>query len=99
MIVMAWIFGALNIMLGLISIVPCLMGAAMGMDSPQSQKDIAALIICWLFLTFPVVSFVSGVAAVALSYSKFSVLSLIFCFLPWVEAISVLLYMYLNEAK
>ena len=51
---------ALNIVLGVASFFPCLIGAAMGMDSPQAQNDAVAVFICWCFLSFPIVCVICG---------------------------------------
>lgn len=46
-----------NIVLGLFTITPCLMGT-MVMDSPQAQNDPWAILVCYTFLTFPLVCWI-----------------------------------------
>ncbi len=52
-----------NIIFGIISFVPCIMGAAMGADSPQAQKDPLSILLCYLFLSFPVICIICGLSS------------------------------------
>jgi hypothetical protein len=84
---------ALNIVLGVVSFIPCMMGAAMGMDSPQAQSDQVAIFICWCFLSFPVVCVVCGLLSLLGLWKGW--LSLIGLF-PLLMAGSVIGFMVLN---
>lgn len=97
MSVVSFVFCVINVFLAIVSVVPCLMGGAMGMDSPQAQKDPTAIVICFLFLTFPIVSLVCGILPPILNHFKMPVIALLCGLWPWIEAISVILYMYCNE--
>lgn len=50
-----------NLVLSIISFVPCLMAGVMSMDNPQAASDPLAISVCYIFLTFPIVSLVCGV--------------------------------------
>lgn len=69
----------LNIALGLFAVVPCLMGT-MVMDSPQAQNDPWAILVCYTFLTFPLVCWVC-------SFLTYWFKSLLFGLLPISEAL------------
>jgi hypothetical protein len=55
------LLSSFNIILALISVIPCLMAGAMSMDSPQAQNSIIAHVVAYLILSFPLVSLVCGI--------------------------------------
>jgi len=55
------LLSSFNIILALISAIPCLMVGAMSMDSPQAQNSIIAHSVAYLILSFPLVSLVCGI--------------------------------------
>jgi len=61
------ILGFLTILLGLFSFIPCIIAGAMGMDSPQAQRDPLTIFICYSVLTFPLVSIISGILSLMVS--------------------------------
>lgn len=69
----------LNIVLGLFAVVPCLMGT-MVMDSPQAQHDPWAILVCYIFLSFPIVCWVCA-------FLTYWFRSLVFGLFPISEAI------------
>lgn len=87
-----------NLLLAIVSAVPCIMGAAMGMDSPQAQKDPLAITFSILFLTFPIVCFLCGLSLPVLSYFKQYLLALIIGILPFLEACIVIGFMFVNDS-
>lgn len=99
MTILAWFLCIFNIFFAVISFVPCIMGGAMGMDSPQAQKDKMAIIFCILFLTFPIVCLICGILPVILNYFQMPITAVIFGLWPIFEAICVLTYMYCNESN
>jgi hypothetical protein len=76
----------LNIVLGLFSFIPCVMVGAMSMDSPQAQHDPWAILISNTFLTFPLVSILSGILSLIIKPLAIYILPipyieiLVFCF-------------------
>jgi len=55
------LLSSFNIVLALISAIPCLMAGAMSMDSPQAQNSILAHAVAYLVLSFPLVSLICGI--------------------------------------
>ena len=55
------LLSSFNIILALISAIPCLMAGAMSMDSPQAQNSVVAHAVAYLILSFPLVSLVCGI--------------------------------------
>jgi hypothetical protein len=51
----------LNILLGLVSFMPCIMAGAMSMDSPQAQESFWAHVICLMIMSFPLVCWACAV--------------------------------------
>lgn len=49
------ILSFLNLILGLVLFIPCLMVGAMSMDSPQAQNDPLAHIVSDIIMSFPLV--------------------------------------------
>lgn len=47
-----------NVLLGLISFMPCLMAGGMSMDSPQAQHSIIAHLVMYIFLSFSLVCWI-----------------------------------------
>jgi len=97
--ILAYIFCVLNVFLALISIFPCIMGAAMGADSPQAQNNPLAIAMCYIFLTFPVVCFICGILPPVLNHFKMPILAVGFGLWPWIEAISVIGFMWFNDTN
>lgn len=97
MSIVSYVFCVINIFLGLASIFPCIMGAAMGADSPQAQNDPWAIVLCYVFLTFPIVCFICGILPPIMHYFKMPVLVLLFGLWPWIQAVSVIGFMWFNE--
>jgi hypothetical protein len=87
-----------NLVFAVVSFVPCIMGGVMGMDSPQAQKDPLAITFSILFLTFPIVSLLCGLALPILSYFKQYTIGLILGFLPIIEAAGVILFMFIMDS-
>jgi len=50
----------LNILLGLVSFMPCLIVGAMSMDSPQAQESFWAHLVCFMIMSFPLVCWICG---------------------------------------
>lgn len=71
-----------NLVLGVISFLPCLMAGLMSMDSPQAQDSILAHIIMWIILTFPVVCFVCSAISRTFNYWSFYIAAF-----PIIEAV------------
>jgi len=55
------LLSSFNIVLALISAIPCLMAGAMSMDSPQAQNSVLAHTVAYLVLSFPLVSLICGI--------------------------------------
>ena len=55
------LLSSFNIILALISAIPCLMAGAMSMDSPQAQNSFIAHAVAYLILSFPLVSLACGI--------------------------------------
>jgi len=55
------LLSSFNIVLALISAIPCLMAGAMSMDSPQAQNSVLAHAVAYLILSFPLVSLICGI--------------------------------------
>jgi hypothetical protein len=55
------LLSSFNIVLALISAIPCLMAGAMSMDSPQAQNSVLAHAVAYLVLSFPLVSLICGI--------------------------------------
>jgi len=55
------LLAAFNILLALISAIPCLMAGAMSMDSPQAQNSAIAHVVSYILLSFPLISLVCGI--------------------------------------
>jgi hypothetical protein len=51
----------INLVLSIVSFIPCLMAGVMSMDSPQATSDPLAIGVCCIFLTFPIVCLVCGI--------------------------------------
>lgn len=98
MSIFLYIFCFINILLAVISFVPCLMAGGMSMDSPQAQKDPIAIALCLIILTFPIVCLICGLALPVLAYFKQYSLGLILAVLPFIEAISVILFMFMIDS-
>jgi hypothetical protein len=47
-----------NVLLGLISFMPCLMAGGMSMDSPQAQHSVLAHLVMYILLSFPLVCWI-----------------------------------------
>lgn len=90
MTTLSWLFCIFNIFFAVVSFVPCIMGGAMGMDSPQAQKDPFSIAMCILFLTFPLVCLLCGFASPILNHFKLNILSIIVGLFPILEAILVI---------
>lgn len=99
MSVVMYIFAALNILFGVVSVVPCIMGGVMGMGSPQAQNDPLAITFAILFLTFPIVCLICGILPPVLNYFQMPWVGLFFGLLPYIEAASVIGFMWINEGK
>jgi len=85
------IFCLLNLTVAVVSFMPCMMVAAMSMDSPQAQHDPLAITFMWLFFTFPVVCGVSGLLSLlSLWRGWFALIG----FIPYVEAVAVFGYIW-----
>jgi hypothetical protein len=72
----------LNFLLGVISLLPCLMAGLMSMDSPQAQHSILAHIMMIVILSFPFVCWICS----ALPY-RFPKWSIYICLFPIFEMI------------
>lgn len=96
MTILSWVFFVFNVLLAGVSFVPCFMGGLMGMDSPQAQKNPIAIIICTLFLTFPLVCLLCGAACPILNYLGMPATSVIFGVWPLFEAALVLGFIILS---
>ena len=72
-----------NVGIAVVSFMPCLMIAAMSMDSPQAQNNPMAVFVMWVIFTFPVVCAVCGLLSLLSLWRGF--LGLI-GFVPFVEA-------------
>jgi hypothetical protein len=70
------------------------MGGAMGMDSPQAQKDPFAITLCILFLTFPIITFLCGMSLPILNHFNLNKTALIIGLLPIIEATIVIFSIY-----
>ena len=79
-----------NIFFAIISFVPCLMGGVMGMASPQAQKDPLSIILCILFLTFPLVCLICGFLCPILNHFKWNIAAVVLGLFPILEAVSVI---------
>jgi hypothetical protein len=55
------LLAAFNILLALISTIPCLMAGTMSMDSPQAQNSAIAHVVAYILLSFPLISLVCGI--------------------------------------
>ena len=82
MILLTKVLCFFNLVLGVVSFLPCLMAGLMSMDSPQAQDSVLAHTIMWIILTFPVVCFVC--AAIPRTFNRLSFCIAIF---PILEAI------------
>lgn len=89
------ILSGANIILALMSAIPCLMAGAMGMDSPQAQASVSAHVVCSLMISFPVVCLVCGMVGL-LWVNNWGLLVVLW---PWLEACAVIGYLYLNDAN
>lgn len=90
MSIVAYIFCVINLVLAVISFVPCLMAGGMSMDSPQAQKDPFAITLCILILSFPIVCLLCGILTPITNYFKWHYATVFFCVLPLLEAASVI---------
>lgn len=61
--VITGLLSAMNMCLGTVAVLPCLMAGLMSMDSPQAQHSVAAHVGCYLMLSFPLVCFVCSFVA------------------------------------
>lgn len=55
------IFSVINILLSIVSFIPCLMAGVMSMDSPQAQNSWVAHAVSNTLLTFPLVCLICGI--------------------------------------
>lgn len=90
MTVLSWLFCIFNIFFAVVSFVPCIMGGAMGMDSPQAQKDPFSIAMCILFLTFPLICLICAFACPLLQHFKFNILSFLVGIFPVCHAATVI---------
>ena len=98
MTIFLYVLSVINILFSIISAIPCLMAGVMSMDSPQAQKDPLAIFLCLTILTFPVVCFLCGIFLPILAYFKQYILGLIIGFFPIIEAVSVILFMFIMDS-
>lgn len=96
--ILLMLLAVFNLVFAVVSFVPCLMGGAMSMDSPQAQKDPLAAVLCITILTFPIVCLLCGLALPVLSYFKQYTIGLILGFLPIIEAAGVILFMFIMDS-
>lgn len=94
MFILSWLFFIFNLLFAVVSFVPCIMGGAMGMDSPQAQKDPFAILLSILFLTFPVVCLFCGILSPVFQYFKLSPLCVLVGVWPSIEAAIVILILF-----
>lgn len=88
-----------NLLFAIISFVPCIMGGAMGMDSPQAQKDPMAILLSAAFLTFPIVCCVCSIVGLISGIYEYYKTSLFMGVFPIVEAIAVIFTLYVFGEK
>jgi len=82
MILLTKVLCFFNLVLGVVSFLPCLMAGLMSMDSPQAQDSILAHTIMWIILTFPIVCFACSI--IPISLNRWSLYVAVF---PIIEAI------------
>jgi hypothetical protein len=85
------VLGGINIILAVMSFLPCLMGGLMIFDAPGSTEKISNHIVSFLFLSFPVVCLVCGIMSLFVN-NKYPIY---FALFPIVEGTTFVSILYL----
>lgn len=86
MIIVIGVMAIANIILGLVSAVPCLMVAAMSGDNPKYVNTMLHVFVVWAFLLFPVICLLAGVVSPILWCCEYKNSAVALSVVPLLEA-------------
>jgi hypothetical protein len=86
MILLIKALSTINILLAIMTALPCLIAGAMSMDSPQAQHSTIAHLLCYMMLSFPLVCLVCGLFSLFIMNMS-NRFALLVCVIPILEAI------------